>query len=83
MGQEPEAIIQGGAYLLGRQHAHAGRGQLNRERQAVESATDLVHRCQRVVPQDDATCRGKLDEERGRVLDRQRPERKDVLGRKP
>ena len=78
---EREPLPERAQDLRRRKDGEAGRDELDRERQAVESAADLVDGRERVVLQQDAARRGKLDEERGRVLDRERLEREHVLGR--
>ena len=50
---------------------------------AIESAADLVHRCKRVVAEDDTSGGCELDEERGSVVDREWFEREHVLCREP
>ena len=40
--EQPERVVEPLRDLLGRQHAHARRGELDRERNAVEAAADVV-----------------------------------------
>ncbi len=58
-----------------REHDEPCGDELDRERQTVEPPADLVHRRKRVGLQHDAPRRRELDEERGRVVERQRLER--------
>ncbi len=78
---ECEPFPEGAEDLRRRQHCEPRGDELDRERQAVESTADLVDGCERVVSQDDAAGGSELDEERRRVVDRERLEREDVLGR--
>ena len=67
---------------LGRREHHEPRGdELDGERQAVETAADLVHGRERVGSEDHAARSGELDEQRRGVLDGERLERQDVLRR--
>src|SRR5687768_18577022 len=43
-GQEAEAIVQPRANLIHREHLDARRRELERQRNAVQAATDLQHR---------------------------------------
>ena len=78
---EREPVAERAQDLGRRQHGEPRRDELDRERQPVESPADLVHRRERVVVQDDAARGSELDEERRRVVDRERLEREDVLAR--
>ena len=62
-------------------HDQARCDELDGERQPVQSSADLVYRRKRLRTEDDATGGGDLGEERGCVLDRERLEGQDVLGR--
>ena len=42
--QEPEPVVEAGRDLLDRERPHPRRGELDRERDAVEAATELGHR---------------------------------------
>ena len=42
-GEQAEGVVEAVRDLLGRQHAHARRGELDRERDAVEPPADLGH----------------------------------------
>ena len=78
---EREPLAERAQDLRRRENGESRGDELDREREAVETAADLVHRRERVVLQDHAARGGELDEERRRVLDRERLERKNALGR--
>ena len=78
---EREALSERTHDLGRREHGEPRGDELDRERQAVESAADLVDRRERVGLKTDAAGRRQLDEERRRVLDREWVEWQDVLGR--
>src|SRR5918995_1110200 len=67
--------------LRRRQYRKPRRHELDCERKPVEPSADLLDGCEHVVLQEDPARGRELDEERRRVVDRQRPERKHVLGR--
>ena len=80
---EREAVCERTEDLGRRKDDESCGDELDRQRQAVEPAADLVHRGERIGMEDDAACRRELNEERRRILDGQRLERNDVLARQP
>ena len=62
-------------------HAHPGRRQLDRQRQAVDPSADLGHRAGRLAVELEVRPAGPgpIGEQRGGVLDRQRGDRHDPL----
>ena len=78
---EREPLAERTQDLRGREDDEPRRDELDRERQPVEPAADLVDRRERVGWRIDAARGRELDEERRRVVDREWLERQDVLGR--
>ena len=78
---ERQPLLERADDLRRGKHDQARGDELDGERKPVEPSADLVYRRERIRPEHDATSGGELDEERGRVLDRERLERQDVLGR--
>ena len=67
--QQPEPVVEPGADFLHRKHFHAGCGQLDSQRNAVQSSADLGHGITAVVSQrefgNQQSC--PLDEEAHRL----------------
>ncbi len=80
---ERETFAERAQDLGGWQHRQSRGDELDRERQTVEAAADLVYRGERVVLEQDAARGRELGEQRHGVVDRQWLERVDVLGREP